>query len=72
MHTQVLKHLQREKKRALARSEEHYVNRSLYCLTSSSSLRETLIKVFLSLVSQCAAVCCSALQCVAVCCSVLQ
>ena len=42
--SQVLKHLQREKKRATARAEEHYVNRSLYCLESSSTVRERVIK----------------------------
>eukprot|EP00960_Hanusia_phi_P047240 758314-Hanusia_phi.AAC.5 len=39
----VLKHLQREKKKALAQQEEHYVNRSLFCLESSSLIREKLI-----------------------------
>ena len=42
---EVLRHLQREKKRAIARSEEHYINRSLYCLQSSSPVRERLIKL---------------------------
>ena len=42
---EVLRHLQREKKRAIARSEEHYINRSLYCLQSSSPIRERLIKL---------------------------
>jgi hypothetical protein len=41
----VLTHLQREKKRALATSEEHYVNRSLYCLDSSSRARGFFIKI---------------------------
>jgi hypothetical protein len=41
----VLKHLQREKKRNIARAEEHYVNRSLYCLESSSLIRTRLIQI---------------------------
>ncbi len=41
---QVLQSLQREKKRAKARIEQHYVNRSLFCLESSSTLRENVIK----------------------------
>ena len=41
----VLTSLQREKKRAIARKEEQYVNRSLFCLESSSSIRELCIKV---------------------------
>ncbi|KAJ1473110.1 hypothetical protein T484DRAFT_3646669 [Baffinella frigidus] len=41
---QVLQSLQREKKRAVARIEEQYVNRSLFCLESSSTLRESVIK----------------------------
>ncbi|KAJ1469859.1 Ion transport protein-domain-containing protein [Baffinella frigidus] len=41
----VLTSLQREKKRAIARKEEQYVNRSLFCLESSSSIREVCIKI---------------------------
>jgi len=41
----VLTNLQREKKRAIARQEEQYVNRSLFCLESSSSIRELCIKL---------------------------
>ena len=43
--TAVLGHLQREKKRALARTEEHYMNPSLYCLESDSSVREKFIRI---------------------------
>ena len=42
---QVLKRLQREKKRNIARAEEHYVHRSLCCLESSSHIRERLIQL---------------------------
>mmetsp|Transcript_8879 Transcript_8879/g.23151 ORF Transcript_8879/g.23151 Transcript_8879/m.23151 type:complete len:1940 (-) Transcript_8879:70-5889(-) len=41
----VLTNLQREKKRNFARQEEHYVNRSLFCLVSSSQVREAFINV---------------------------
>lgn len=42
---QVLNNLQREKKRKEARNEQQYVNRSLYCLPSSSAIREFFIKI---------------------------
>lgn len=41
----VLSGLQREKGRAISRKEERYLNRSLFCLQSSSRLRAALIKV---------------------------
>eukprot|EP00961_Rhodomonas_salina_P102823 1382942-Rhodomonas_salina.1 len=40
----VLSGLQREKGRAISRKEERYLNRSLFCLQSSSRLRAALIK----------------------------
>uniref|UniRef100_A0A6T8D018 Ion transport domain-containing protein n=1 Tax=Cryptomonas curvata TaxID=233186 RepID=A0A6T8D018_9CRYP len=43
--TAVLASLQREKRLAIARKEEHYVNRSLFYFTSSSKLREKVIKL---------------------------
>jgi len=41
----VLKSLQKEKKRAIARKEEHYVNRSLFCLDPSNPFRERMIRI---------------------------
>ena len=41
----VLKSLQNEKKRSIARTEQHYVNRSLCCLEPSNSLRELMIRI---------------------------
>eukprot|EP00960_Hanusia_phi_P041825 755164-Hanusia_phi.AAC.7 len=42
---EVLRDLQREKKKLIAREEEQYLNRSLFCLESSSAIREKFIKI---------------------------
>ena len=42
---QVLKGLQKERKRDQARIEEHYVKRSLFCLEPYNPLREQMIKL---------------------------
>jgi hypothetical protein len=40
----ILKLLQKDKKKGIARKEEHYVNRSLFCLPSSNFIRAIMIQ----------------------------